>query len=350
MKSTSSFLTAVVILGLLCGCSRETTSDAEDQSAEPTATSDRQADEQVAPNPAEEETVGQTRSFEFRYAGRVKKAGSHLRIWLPIPQTTSDQTVEVVSRKPDGMTMASEPAYGNRIGYFESDGTKSLDFELVYRIQRRELKSESSGTETADEISDRFLKGNKNVPLEGKHLSLLEGLPGTDDPLELMRQLYLRVDEHVAYDKSQPGYGNGDVLWVCDSRTGNCTDFHSLFIAWSRAKGIPARFEIGFPLPPERGEGSIGGYHCWAQFHIARQGWVPVDISEADKHPEMKDYYFGNLTENRVQFTVGRDLVLEPPQQGDPLNYFVYPYAESDDGAALAKDDFELEFSFRDVD
>ena len=26
----------------------------------------------------------------------------------------------------------------------------------------------------------------------------------------------------------------------------------------------------------------------------------------------------------------GRDLVLNPPQQGEPLNYFVFPYAEID--------------------
>ena len=31
---------------------------------------------------------------------------------------------------------------------------------------------------------------------------------------------------------------------------------------------------------------------------------------------------------NRVQFSMGRDLVLNPPQSGEPLNYFVYPYVE----------------------
>jgi hypothetical protein len=33
---------------------------------------------------------------------------------------------------------------------------------------------------------------------------------------------------------------------------------------------------------------------------------------------------------NRVQFSVGRDLVLNPAQAGEPLNYFVYPYVEVD--------------------
>ena len=31
-----------------------------------------------------------------------------------------------------------------------------------------------------------------------------------------------------------------------------------------------------------------------------------------------------------MQLTTGRDLRLQPPQQGDPLNFFVYPYVEID--------------------
>jgi hypothetical protein len=33
---------------------------------------------------------------------------------------------------------------------------------------------------------------------------------------------------------------------------------------------------------------------------------------------------------NRVQFSIGRDLRLNPPQDGKPLNYFDYPYVEVD--------------------
>src|SRR6185295_17624397 len=100
----------------------------------------------------------------------------------------------------------------------------------------------------------------------------------------------------------------------------NCTDFHSLFISLARSRQMPAKFEMGFSLPPERGSGDIPGYHCWAKFKPENRGWIPVDISEANKvkeaDPQMVEYYFGNLTENRVTFTVGRDLVLVPKQAG----------------------------------
>ena len=186
-----------------------------------------------------------------------------------------------------------------------------------------------------------LLAPNAKVPLTGRPLQLLTGVQLPKEPLALGRLFYDRVDEHVKYDKSRPGYGNGDVNWVCDSRFGNCTDFHSLFISWARSHGLPARFEIGFPLPDQRGKGEIAGYHCWAFFYIDGHGWTPVDISEADKNPKMKEYYFGHLTENRVTFTTGRDINLEPKQSGDPLNFFIYPYVEVA-GKPLPKEQVKL--------
>ena len=141
--------------------------------------------------------------------------------------------------------------------------------------------------------------------------------------------LYDYVFQTVRYDKSGTGWGRGDSLWVCDSRHGNCTDFHSLFISLARAEGIPARFEIGFPIS-SRTAGTIPGYHCWAEFYVAGLGWVPVDISEAWKDPRKHDYFFGSLDANRVQFSVGRDLVLKPRQDGDLVNFFIYPHVEVD--------------------
>jgi len=52
-----------------------------------------------------------------------------------------------------------------------------------------------------------------------------------------------------------------------------------------RSSNIPARFEIGFPLPEAKVEADIPGYHCWAEFYLQGTGWVPVDASEASKNP-----------------------------------------------------------------
>jgi hypothetical protein len=56
-----------------------------------------------------------------------------------------------------------------------------------------------------------------------------------------------------------------------------------------------------FPLSPDQHAGVIPGYHCWAQFHVELYGWIPVDASEAWKHPNKKDYFFGAHDDNRIQ-------------------------------------------------
>jgi hypothetical protein len=81
-------------------------------------------------------------------------------------------------------------------------------------------------------------------------------------------------------------------------------------------------------LPDGQHSGDIAGYHCWSDFFDPDHGWIPVDISEAWKNPVKKNYFFGAHDDNRVQFTMGRDLELSPKQDGPPLNYFVYPYVE----------------------
>jgi len=148
-----------------------------------------------------------------------------------------------------------------------------------------------------------------------------------------------------SFDFRYVGWGLGDAVWACNAKHGNCTDFHSLFIGMARAAGIPARFEIGFPLPLNAHDGTIPGYHCWAEFFVSGLGWIPIDASETWQDPSKKNYFFGATDENRVMFSLGRDIRLNPPPAATPLNFFVYPYAEVD-GKPFAA--LKHEFSFRD--
>jgi len=97
----------------------------------------------------------------------------------------------------------------------------------------------------------------------------------------------------------------------------------------SRAEGVPTVFEMGYPTKPEGELDATGGYHCWAWFH-ENGAWTPVDISEADKHPDKADSFYGHLDADRILFSRGRDIRL-PGMQGPPLNYLpVGAYAEVD--------------------
>jgi transglutaminase-like putative cysteine protease len=294
-----------------------------------------------------------TREFLFTYQTTVTglNPGQTARIWLPVPPSNQHQEATLVTQQaPVKGSIAMEPRFGNRIIHFEAKAGKDgkIPISLTYRIKRQEVKANLQGKNPLKEDLELFLKPDAKVPIGGKPLTLVAGIDLPQDQLKLGRVFYDVVNNHMRYSKEGIGWGQGDAVWACDSKFGNCSDFHSLFISLARSHKIPAKFEMGFPLPEKRGQGEIGGYHCWAWFQPAGKGWVPVDISEANKNPRMKDYYFGNLTEDRVTFTTGRDLTLVPKQDGPVLNFLIYPYVEVD-GKPYAAEKVQRKFAFEDV-
>jgi uncharacterized protein (TIGR03000 family) len=301
---------------------------------------------------AEAPAEAKKRTFLFTYAGAVTglKSGEKARVWLPVPPSNEDQQVKREAQDlPPDPREGKDPQYGNAMLYFEAAADKdgNAPFSVTYRVTRREVKG-SEKDKADDALVRRFLQPDKLVPIEGKPLDLIKDRNLPKDQVAAARVIYDVVNGHMKYDKTGTGWGRGDAVWACDSKHGNCTDFHSLFISLARANKIPAKFEMGFGLPPQRGSGDVAGYHCWAKFRADGDGWLPVDISEANKDPKMKDYYFGNLTEDRVAFSTGRDITLAPKQAGEPLNYFIYPYVEVE-GKPYPADKVRRKFSYKDV-
>src|SRR5205823_6444148 len=95
-------------------------------------------------------------------------------------------------------------------------------------------------------------------------------------------------------------------------KTGNCSDFHSLYSSLARSLGIPTRMVYGSlfqgentPVPNKAsldGKDVDGSYHCWIQFYAGGAGWVPLDVALANLLPtrEQQEWYFGNLDARRV--------------------------------------------------
>ncbi len=248
--------------------------------------------------------------------------------------------------------------YGNRMLHISLANPQQSSFTVVMRFNalRREHVQERLAQAGAVKVKEprdpdmaRWLQPDRLVPIDGKikqwALEVVNAA-GAKTDLEKARAIYNHIVATVKYDKSGQGWGRGDIYYACDARRGNCTDFHAIFIGYCRALGIPARFAIGFPLPADRGAGQVSGYHCWAEFYAKGIGWVPIDASEAAKNPAKREYFFGAHDENRVEFSIGRDLLLDPKQSSEPLNYFVYPYAEVD-GKSFAS--IDKTFAYRDA-
>jgi hypothetical protein len=141
-----------------------------------------------------------------------------------------------------------------------------------------------------------------------------------------------KVADHYSKDPSKPKCGVGDADNCLKQGGGCCTDLHSLFIALARARGIPARLQMGYRLL-EKNEGKEvdPGYRCWVEYFLPGYGWVSADIVEADADDGLgPTRWYTGLTERRVWLNSGREFQLEPAQASGPVNTMITGYAEID--------------------
>ena len=295
------------------------------------------------------------RVFDFTYAVEADALPTDevIDLYFPLPVQDDRQELldETLQSSHPGKVM-QEAAHGNR--YYHVQRLAGDDSPVItsftWRVRREEAKATAAPDADGQTLAT-YLAPNRLVPVGHEVLEPIlkeiHALRKSGSPADTSRAIYDWIVDNVEYKKVGTGWGNGDTFWACSERYGNCTDFHALFIALARTEGIPARFEIGFPVPMDKESGDIGGYHCWVQFYLPESGWVPIDASEAAKHPEMRELYYGSHPANRVHFSTGRDLLLSSATQTQPLNYFIYPYVEVA-GKPWAKK-VAAQFSFADV-
>ncbi len=293
--------------------------------------------ESVSEKSSSSDILENDRMFSFTYSVQVYPTMEALDIFLPIAQSSAQQTILSmdITSLIDG-EIGQEQRYGNKFWHAElPDGlSDTLDIAIVYRAKRpvnsmayREKMAKNKLTENALNL---FLSANARVPVDGALIDSIRTklAPAPEKSLAKARSIYDYVVGNMEYKKVGTGWGNGDTYWACSEQYGNCTDFHALFTSLARAEGIPSRFEIGFPVPDDKESGTIGGYHCWVNFYLDETGWFPVDASEAQKDLSKQDLLFGTQPSDRMQFTTGRDLELGAGHESGPLNYFIYPHIE----------------------
>lgn len=275
-----------------------------------------------------------TKTYDATYVATVAgipEGAKSVVVWLPLPVSRDGQVVrDVKIDSPYKWTRHHDAAYGNDYAVATiSHPPADLAVHVRFVAERNEIKaSHPFDTKASKGDIERALAANRLVTLSPRIKKIADEVTaGKTDRMDQAHAIYEYVVKSMTYDKTAPGWGNGDTERACDIKKGNCTDFHSLFLSLARAKGIPARFVIGFPLTAK--DGVVKGYHCWAEFWVDGKGWLPVDASEASKSsdPAVRNYLFTNLDPDRLQFTIGRDLVLTP-RTSEPLNYFIYPHAE----------------------
>ena len=270
-----------------------------------------------------------------------------LDVWLPIPSNSPWQTVTALTvTAPVAYKVTTEAHYGNRMVYLhDTRPDQPLQVTVQCAVARKQVQALNTSPAPAFPLP-LDLSPDSRVPVGGRFTGIAGSITRRDTTAlakehDLFRHVVATM--HYDYRKASPEYAQGDSAFVCDYKSGNCSDLHSYLISLSRSLGIPAMLEFGFPLTgipvpkPLPADGRIMGYHCWVWFSDPKYGSVPLDAADARRWADagqksVSDSLFGSLVLERtaVAFSRGRDLTLSPPQKAGPLNYFIYPYAEAD--------------------
>ena len=315
------------------------------------------------------------------------KEAKELRAWIALPQEDAFTKVANLDVKCPVTHKVVTDSEGCKVLYVEAKAPFPADMKVVttFEVTRTEQKAriDASATRAITEAERtahaKDLAANANVVIGDDIKKIAKDIAGTEtNPVKVSRKIYDWVLTNIDYWVKAPATRKaspvGSSEYCLTSKTGNCTDFHSLYAALSRAAGIPTRFYYGSFLKAELdGQDADQSYHCWLEFWAPELGWIPIDVAIADifvgdfeltkenetlvkrttaagytkADPSMVDYYFGNLEERRVLWSLGRDVRVDPAPKSGPINALPKALVEVDGAVSAEKTGWTRKLTYK---
>lgn len=290
----------------------------------------------------------------------IPAGAKHVKFWVSIPDNERYQDVldfEAVS-VPGRWSVVREPDRGNRFMLVEVDhpGADKLTAKVAFTLRRRSVFTEIDPAQTGpitdshrSLYAEELRQDAPHMQVTARIAKLAAEAAGTETNIAKQAQLLLGAvadyADHYSKDPTKPNCGIGDAEDCMTNAGGCCTDLHSMFIAMARARGIPARLQMGYRLrEANAGKETDPGYRCWVEYFVPNYGWVSADIVEADDPKGFgRTRWFTGLTERRLWLNEGREFNL--PGRANPaqrVNTMIIGHAEIDGVVARVLPDTAL--------
>ncbi|MDH5509456.1 MAG: transglutaminase domain-containing protein [Nitrospinota bacterium] len=287
---------------------------------------------------------------EFNITVDAPEGADKVRLWTPYPQSDEHQTIENLkvlgnfARK----RVTTDKESRTRILYLEWLGPMEEQrfVNITFHASSAERKVAPAPREEPPipESVIKYTNATPLLPTDGEIGALASAaVEGKISIADKHSAIYSWVVENTFRDPNVLGCGVGAVEVTLAKRGGKCVDISTVYVTMARAAGVPAREVFGMRLGKEKGDNDVtGGHHCWAEYYQPGVGWVQTDPADVRKFmlnrgltleqaSETREYYKSTVDPNRIVLgKTNRGIVLNPPQDGELLNYFMYPYAEID--------------------
>jgi transglutaminase-like putative cysteine protease len=259
-------------------------------------------------------------TYDVTYTVIVQNGGftiTDLRVYQPrLVEWDNQKNVVVNSVSPHPASESVDPVYGNGIYYWKLSGqpasgsAQPFTFEAdvtVYEVLTQIDPAAVQPYNTSDSMYTLYTRAEKFIEADDPAMIELAGqvAGGEQNPYLIARKFYDYIIQNFRFKSTNQGLLGAKAF--LEAKKGEAGDFAALFVALCRVKGIPARPVVGAVAQSGTDASTV-----WAEFYLEPLGWIPVDVERGLAQPEKRDYYFGNMDNERIILNKGYNIPLTP--------------------------------------
>jgi len=238
----------------------------------------------------------------------VVQEGELIRCWLPFPiEGNPRQTdIKLISVNTKNYIIGDNDNLQRTI-YLEKETVK--DTPTIFKIELSYI----SKAEFIDLFSQKEITFNQNKNIFDKftqerypHIiftddikELSKEIIGDEkDNLKKLKLIYEWINENIPWASALEYSTIENISDYCvKNMHGDCGIKSMLFITLARLNGIPAKWQSGWMLHPDR-----VNLHDWAEIYTDQFGWIPVDVDfglQNFEDTKLKYFYLGGIDSYR---------------------------------------------------
>ena len=250
--------------------------------------------------------------------------GEKIRCWLPWPKAGQPRQSEIklLSTSNPEYTISPDTAIHSTL-YMEAVSKKGVPtiFQISFSYVSDAQYFNIPGIKILpyDKASTNYQKYTSeqlpHICFTDNVKQLADSITGNDDnPASIVRKIYFWFKNNIPW----AGALEYSIIpnipeYVIQNRRGDCGMQTFLFISMLRYKGIPARWQSGWMMPPDN-----ENLHDWCEVYYEGAGWVPVDVSYDlvnSENPVIRYFYLSGIDSYRLILNDGVAGPLHPEKQ-----------------------------------
>jgi transglutaminase-like putative cysteine protease len=225
--------------------------------------------------------------YSFEYGFQVNT----IEAWMPIPREWDNigmRNLKIVEISPKP-SLIYQDDNGNQIAHWIFYNRDYRTFKVIFEVELSQINQQIKDPasifpyDTTTDLYKQYTSVNLAIQSDDKQIidKAHEIVGNETNPYKQAHLIEQWVFKKITY--GDDGSFLNDAISTLNSLKGDCSNRANIFVALTRALGIPARSISGLHNPGEleiisgTAKDNTLHHHVWAEFYITDIGWLPVD-------------------------------------------------------------------------